>query len=227
MITIIFGSIRVGKTALMTYLSTRLALDPSKAARRARKIAEYKARGFHFADGSALYADYDISVDLKHGRGVVQSKVIDPLQLGDSVFIKPHSVLAVQEAQTYYSSTGWQRFRAHQAKYFQTSGHYGIDIFLDCQSTNNIVPDIRSIATFIEVLEGTAYDAAGRPSENVTRKDFSRVVWLIKRYQTERDVIAGRGVKDKIVTDLNVYAAYDPYSRADDYLPPDPKITII
>lgn len=227
MITIIYGPIRRGKTGLMTYLSTLLVLDRGKAARRAARIAELKARGYHFEDGDALYADYDISVDRKHGRGVVQSKIVDPLKLGESVFIKPHSVLAVQEAQTYYSSAAWQRFRAHQAAYFQTSGHYGIDIFLDCQSISNIAPDIRSIATFIEVLKSTAYDAAGRPSDNVTRKDFTRVEWLIKRYETERDVAAGRGVKDRIVSDLNIYEAYDAYGHFDAYLPPDLETIIV
>lgn len=220
MIYILCGDIRIGKTCLMTYLATQKAQDAAKNAKMREKVANLLQRRFNVVkEPYALYADYNITYDNMHGR-TIKSKIIDPLKIGKSLFIRPYSTIAINEGQTYFHSHEWQQFTPKQAKFFQTSGHYGLDIYFDTQNLNLIEGSIRGIAKIIEVKNLTIFDARKRKTVFADKYDFSYMTWDIVFYNHATDYERQKeGKRQKITAKYNVFDTYNSYEHYDDFLP--------
>lgn len=220
MIYLLCGDIRKGKTALMTYLSIMNTFDGSKAAKRAEKLRELKQENFIILnENNAFYADYKIKYVRKE-KTLAESLVIVPQDIGSGVFLKPYSTLCIQEFQSIFGSRNWQHFGL--SSFFQMSGHFGIDIFIDCQNPRTVELNVRSIAKIIEVNKMTAYNAAHHPSDNVKKKNFSEIVWDVTEFENIRLYEERKGGEKKVYkSNFNIFDCYNPYEKYRSFLPPD------
>lgn len=226
MITIISGSIRRGKSSYATYLGIARALDGAKRREMLSACVKLRRRGFDVSRGDyALYANYPIIYeDIQHK---IDGVLVDPFRLGakkDGVFIKPHSTLIITEAQTYYSSNMVGRLEPQTQKYFFESGHFGIDIILDCPRGETIAPDIRKIAhRFIYIIDRKVYDNEGkecRGDRRLTKYNFGSAVWTFEEYENEKDFCDRKhGKIRKDTCFYNIFDCYNPFENFEHYLP--------
>ena len=227
MIKLYCGDIRAGKTSLMTYQGILNALNAEKRAKMRAACKSISARGFAVSSEKyALYADYNITYDNMHGD-VLHGRKINPFEIGDKTFIRPYSTLLISESQGYFNSRRSMFMSPKNALFFQTSGHYGIDIYLDCQDIDNVDKIIRNISKIIEVKQRTVYDARGHVCEWADSRDFLKITWDVIEYGGAKEFERGRGQKKVITSNFNVFDCYNSYERFDDFLPPDKQTIII
>lgn len=226
MLTVITGKIRIGKTSFMTAKAIERARNTAKRLEMRRAVSELKRKGFNVSTADyALYANYRIKFD-DHRGATFESERIEPKRLfiGDNAtFIRPFSVLAISEAQTYFNARHFQTFTAEQARFFQTSGHFGVDILLDTQDIDTLDKTLRGLCEIYEIKSRTIYDNRGRVTERAEPRDVSRIVF---KYSYRNDVNA-RAQHGTYIIDYNVFECYNSYECYNDYLPADKKGIII
>lgn len=227
MIKLFCGDIRAGKTSLLTYLGIMNALNPEKRAKMRAACKSLSARGFAVsAEKYALYGDFSVTYDNMHGD-VLKSRVINPLEIGKTVFIRPHSTLLISEFQSYFNARRSMALEPKQALFFQTSGHFGVDLFLDCQDIDNVDKVIRNISHIIKVHKRTVYDGRGHICEWANSRNFSKIVWDITEYDSAAEFDRNKGKNKTIISKFNIYDCYNSFERFDNFLPPDTNEIII
>lgn len=226
MITLIDGLPRVGKTSLVTALAIISAQDLERRRKRNFAVLNLRRRGYTVAESDyALYAEFNIKHEDPCGRQI-NSILIEPERLGRDIYIRPYSTIAISEMQAYFSARAWQRFTLEQQIFFQTSGHFGLDIIGDAQHVDHIEERIRSIAQVIHVEKRTSYNSEGKPTDHVSRFDCSKIVWDVVRFENFKAYERGKGKRDKIQIDFCVFECYNNEERFDNYLPVDKNILI-
>lgn len=224
MISCITGKIRVGKTSFMTATAILNALDRAKSAERRRAVSVLKRQGYAVSAADfALYSNYPVAY---RERDIVLNSIkIDPrrLSIAGGQYLRPHSTLAISEAQTYFNARAFQSFTPEQARFFQTSGHFGIDIYLDTQDIETVDKVIRGLCDVYEIQSRTIYDNAGRKVERAEPRNVSRIVF---NYLYFSDVSA-KPRSESLSIPFNVFECYDPFACYYDYLPADKKGSII
>lgn len=219
MIKLYCGDIRAGKTSLMTYQGILNALNAEKRAKMRAACKSLSARGFAVcADKYALYADYNIVYDNMHGD-VLRAQKINPLEIGRSVFIRPHSTLLISEFQGYFNARRSMSLEPKTALFFQTSGHFGVDLYLDCQDIDNVDKVIRNISHITKVHNRTVYDARGKVTDYADARNFSRIIWNITEYENAAEFDGGKGHNKTITADFNIFDCYNSFERFDNFLP--------
>lgn len=227
MLTIVIGEIRVGKSAYMTARGIEKAKDREKTKKRYLSILDLKHNGYKFSENKyALYSDY--SINFKNYKDDIKSVIIDPKKLfsGD-LFLQPHSTMCIQEGQIYFNSRAWQSFGPDQSRFFQTSGHFGIDIFIDTQDVDNIDKTIRQISKIILIKKRIVYDEYGHIVEKARTHFVSKITWQTIEYETYNKYLAGKGKKRDYSINYNIYDCYNPFERFKDYLPKDKTAVIL
>lgn len=233
MITAITGKIRVGKTSFMTAKAVLNALDPEKRSKMLLEVSKLRARGYTVTENKfALYANYGITHDTH--RGTVFSAVrIDPLKLAirsraakaqqDITYIRPHCTIAIAEAQTYFNARTFQKFTPEQARFFQTSGHFGVDMYLDTQDFETLDKTIRGLCDIYHINERRIFDDKGRQVNRAEPRNVSRIIWYYDYYQNEN----GAPKPGSFEIDFNVYEDYNSFECYEDYLPENKLGTIL
>lgn len=226
MITVICGKIRVGKTSFMTAKAIEAARGGEKRREMLNAVAHLKKSGFAVSTADyALYSNYAIKFDNHRGENL-QSIRIDPhkLFIGDeATYIRPYSVIAISEAQTYFNARNFQKFSAEQARFFQTSGHFGVDIMLDTQDIETLDKTLRGLCEIYEITERRIYNNRGQPVETAEHRDVSKITF---KYLYREDITA-KPRSGVYTIDYNVYECYNSFDNYRDYLPADKKKGII
>ena len=219
MICLFCGQIRKGKTSLMTYCGIRNAQDTEKRQKMRAACKSLAARGFKVStDKYALYSDYNIHYDNYHGE-IINAQKINPLDIGSTLFIRPHSTLLISETQGYFNARRALTFTPKQALFFQTSGHFGVDIFLDCQDIETVDKTIRNLATIIEVKEKKIFDKAGKLTDYADARNFSRIEWKVIEYSGALFFDKQKGKEKIYKSNFNVFDCYNSFERFDNFLP--------
>ena len=216
MITIIFGSPRAGKTALMTHLLTQAMFDRERYRNMARAIEQKNDGGFVLSTPKhCVVANYDI-VGKKFGYSYRISRRVNPFRLGytnDKVkthFIEPFTVIGITEGQKYFNSRMSLYYPDWQSRWFEQHGHNNYDIYIDVQRPKLIDLNIRELAQFIEILH----------KENRQDKNgkVTSIKWTIRRFagSAELDQYLSSGKRDTttytqetIVADYNIHDCYN------------------
>lgn len=235
MLNLVCGdAVGIGKTGVMTALAIADATDREKNKLRAEAVKDLRADGFNISrDYYALYSNYPIhrefyernleSITLTNDEISRLSRIGDP----DGIFIRPFSTLAIMEAQTVFSARNWQQFTPKQSEFFQTSRHYGIDIFLDTQDADNIEKTLRYLCRVIYVHKRTIYDAKGKKVATADKYNLSRIEWDITSFERFKWYEKGvNGVDGKVSIDYNIFDCYNPFENYKNYLPLDKKTLI-
>lgn len=221
MIYLFCGDIRAGKTSLLTYLGILNALNAEKRAKMRAACKSLIADGFDVStEKYALYADFNVLYDNMHGD-ILRAVKVAPLEIGKTVFIRPHSTLLISEFQSYYSARRSMALDPRTALFFQTSGHFGVDLFLDCQDIDNVDKVIRNISKIIQVHRRTVYDGRGRVTSWADSRDFTKIVWDITEYENAAAFDKGKGRARSITSNFNVFDCYNSFERFNNFLPPD------
>lgn len=221
--------IRKGKTSLCTYLSLQNCCERERRQKMKIHTNMLKIKGYNIEKKDySLYSNFNVNYDNYDKK--IKSQIIDIKRLGlgaeNSLFIRPYSTIAITEAQTFFGSNMIHRLEPEQIRYFAESGHFGIDIILDCPRGENISPDIRRLCeNFIIVNKREIYAANGRKladGEKVNRYDFSAIKWHCVRYDNESDFINNRNGENIIYKcDYNIFDCYNPFSNYEHFLPVD------
>jgi len=216
MITIIFGSPRAGKTALMTHLLTQAMFDRERYRNMARAIEQKNMGGFDLSiPKHCVVSNYDI-VGRKFGYRPRISRRINPFRLGyanDKVkthFIEPYTAIGITEGQKYFNSRMSLFYPDWQSRWFEQHGHNNYDIYIDVQRPKLIDLNIRELANFIEIID----------KQNRTDKN-GRVIaikWVVRQFagSAELDQYFSSGKRDTttytqetIIADYNVHDCYN------------------
>lgn len=209
----------------MTAKAILNALDRAKSAERRRAVSLLEKKGYNVSRADfALYSNYKIKYVERDV--MLHSITIDPRRLflgNDATYLRPYSTLAISEAQTYFNARTFQNFTPEQARFFQTSGHFGIDIFLDTQDIETVDKIIRGLCDVYEIQSRTIYDNAGRKVDRAEPRNVSRIVFEYLYFQ---DVNA-KPRAESLTIHFNVFEAYNPFACYYDYLPEKKKGTII
>ena len=218
MILIIYAPPRYGKTILMTHFANVVAFDRSRTRSMQNEIVLKQASGFDSIKtipNHCVAANYDITMR-KFGYSPRRSRRINPYRLGfenphvKTHFNLPHELICIDEAQKYLNSRMALYYPDWQSRYFEQHGHDDLDFILATQRPMLIDPNIRDLATFLEVMElETKFDNFGKPNK------FTWVLRLINDSMAW-DCYMQSGKKDKdcyksieLQATENLYNCYD------------------
>jgi len=201
----------------MTAKAIERAQNAEKRQKMLLQCNTLRKQGFRVSgDLYALYSDYKIKFD--NHRGIkFESTRINPayICLGET-FLRPYSTLCISEAQTYFNARTFQKFTTEQARFFQTSGHFGVDIYLDTQDIDTIDKTIRNLCEIYEIKERVIINNRGREIDYV--EDDRDVKKIIFKYEYRQDIFA-KPDRGKFEIDYNVFDCYNSFENFNDYLP--------
>lgn len=162
MIVIITGKPRVGKTALNTFFA-KCSYHTRGCARLHRSIEEInitntsRTNKLELPNKTPIYTNYEVHFSAGYKREFVPYWV-DPYYLGlpnsdgPVQYILPYGELHITEGQRYWDSRESATMPDYVSRWFETHGHFWLDIFIDVQRGKLIDLNIRELAKkFIEV----------------------------------------------------------------------------
>ncbi len=218
MITIIFAPPRTGKTCLMTHLANLAAFDRQRTKAMQEELFLKSFNGFDAIETlppHCVAANYDITLR-KFLHRPMHSRRINPYRLGfANEFVKthfsiPYEFYCITEAQKYLNSRMFQFYPDWQSRFYEQHGHNYLDFLLDTQRPELIDANIRSLSSFIEVLDlDIQTDIFNKPH---------RLEWTVRKIPNcslyERYMSSGKKdrscYEEEIITaDYNVFASYD------------------
>ena len=168
---LIFGPRGRGKDLLCTHFAIDKMLNGLDDAYFSKQVVkEYNSMGFNFSTNyeHLLFANYDINCS---GTFIPNRKsyVFNPYKLGlydpnfPTILLPPYALGIITEAQRIFNSYVSKKFRESFCAYFETSRHYGLDFYLNCQRPILICPNVRELVDefiYIEKLQHI-YDIHG------------------------------------------------------------------
>lgn len=219
MITIIFGPPRIGKTAFLVHQLNLASFDYERNLAMQRAVEVKNANGFNLTiPQHCVSANFDVRF-IKPGYNLRKARFVNPFRLGfanDEVkthFTLPYETIGIMEAQKYYNSRSYKRFRDWQSRFYEQHGHNNINILLDTQRPGLIDLNIRELANFVEIRKlEVKYNSNGR---------FERMTWKIRTFDNvgllERYLSSGKQEKacyteGKVFSEVNVFDLYDSYN---------------
>ncbi len=156
MIVIITGKPRVGKTALNTFFAKCSCLSRG-AVRLRRSIAEinllneYRINKLGLPNKTPIYTNYEAHFSAGYKKEFVPYWV-DPYYLGlpnsdgPVQHILPYGELHITEGQRYWDSRESATFPDYVSRWFETHGHFWLDVIIDVQRGKLIDVNIRALA---------------------------------------------------------------------------------
>lgn len=222
MITIIFGKIGAGKTALLTHILNGFAFDKDRN-RQMRMAIKAKNEGSErelTIPPHCVSANYECTFR-KFGYRPRVNRVIDPSRLciyDKKSGIQPHfnfpyEVIGVDEAQRWFCGKGKDYLNSWQSRWFEMHRHIHLDIYLAVQRAMLIDKNIRDLAQGIEVQTlKKYYDKYGK----VIRLKW--IVNVINEGDIENYLNASAADKKKycrqevIKANYNVFLMYNSFS---------------
>lgn len=228
MIYIICGKPRVGKTALNTHFALQL-LKKDGALRLKRCIAEINAWNAARAnnklvvpDTPPIYTNYEANFKIGYKKSI-SPMWVNPFYVGlpnDNIpvqFILPYGELHITEGQRYWDSRESASLPDHVSRWFETHGHFFLDIYIDVQRAKLIDKNIRALAKIIEVQRMVhVKDVYGR---------ILRTMWFCREFASSADyeTYADGGYAPYKTTrythEGNIFESYNSRSCKSDFVP--------
>lgn len=191
MITIICGKPRVGKTALNTHFALQSLLkDGSRRLKRC--VAEInsfnterRSNKLLIPDKPPIYTNYDANFKIGYKKSISPIWV-NPFYIGlpnDNMpvqFILPYGELHITEGQRYWDSRESASLPDHVSRWFETHGHFFLDIYIDVQRAKLIDKNIRALANKIIEVQRMVHvrDAYGR---------ILRTMWYCREFASSAE----------------------------------------
>ncbi len=228
MIIIITGKPRVGKTALNTFFAKCSYLSNGRARLR-RSITEvniyneHRINKFVLPNQTPIYTNYEAHFPAGYKKTFVPYWV-DPYYLGlpnsnvPVQNIMPYGELHITEGQRYWDSRESVTFPDYISRWFETHGHFWLDIIIDVQRGMLIDLNIRALAKkFIEVQRMVnVKDAYGR---------ILQTTWYCREFDNSQDYetyVSGGVAKYRETSYTNegdIFKCYNSRSCKEDFIP--------
>lgn len=230
MIYIICGKPRVGKTALNTHFALQ-SVKRDGNLRLKRCIAEINAwnamRGSNkltIPQAPPIYTNYEANFKIGYKKSI-SPMWVNPFYVGlpnDNIpiqFILPYGELHITEGQRYWDSRESASLPDHVSRWFETHGHFFLDIYIDVQRAKLIDKNIRALAKKIIEVQRMVHvkDAYGR---------ILRTMWFCREFASSADyeTYADGGYAPYTTTrythEGNIFETYNSRSCKGDFVPP-------
>lgn len=231
MITIICGKPRVGKTALNTHFAWQ-SLQTNGKLRLKKCIAEINALNvarsknkFPVPDIPPIYTNYEATFNVGYKQHITPFW-LNPFYIGlpnenmETQYIFPYGELHITEGQRYWDSRESASLQDHVSRWFETHGHFYIDVYIDVQRAKLIDKNIRALAKKIIEVQKMVHvkDVYGR---------ILRTVWYCREFSSSADyeTYADGGYAPYVTTrymhEGNIFECYNSRSCKGDFVPPE------
>ncbi len=231
MITIICGKPRVGKTALNNHFALN-SLNRSGTLRQRRCIEEINSinaartgNKLVLPEIPPIYTNFEAKYKIGYKKKI-SPLWVNPFYLGlpnDDMPIQPimpYGELHITEGQRYWDSRESASLPDHVSRWFETHGHFFIDIYIDVQRAKLIDKNIRALAKkIIEVQSMTqVVDEYGR---------IKRTIWICREFASSASYEAyeesGRPEyrTTRYIHNGNIFESYNSRSCKGDFIPPE------
>lgn len=227
MIIIICGKPRVGKTALNTCFAI-WEMQSNGSVRLKRSIEKIKS----LSGGNCpltlptippIYTNYDARFHIGYKKYIEPYRV-NPLYIGlpnddmPTMPIAPYGELHITEGQNYWNSRESATFPRYISKWFETHGHFHLDIYIDVQRAKLIDLNVRKLANKIIEVQRMVHikDVYGR---------ILRTVWYCKEFSdtAEYEIYDNGGngsyTVTKYVYEGNIFENYNSHSCELEFMP--------
>lgn len=233
MIVIICGKPRVGKTALNTYFAKR-SLQSSGRIKLKKCIEEInvlnagrRSNMLTLPDVPPIYTNYEAKYHVGYKK-YIEPLWVSPFYLGlpndnmPTQFILPYGELHITEGQRYWDSRESASLPDHVSRWFETHGHFNLDIYIDVQRAMLIDKNIRALSKKIIEVQKMVHvkDVYGR---------ILRTVWYCREFSSsaEYETYVNGGYAPYRVTrytnEGNIFECYNSRSCKQDFVPPETK----
>lgn len=183
------------------------------------EVEELNHKGFNLQiPPNCVSANYDIEF-FKYRELPMKNRLINPYRLGyknelvETHLNLPYEAIGIQEAQRYLNSRRSANFPDWQSRWYEQTGHNGIDVFLDTQRPTLLDVNIRELARFIEVRAlNVEYDS---------RNNVKRAIWDVREFSDssalDSYLSSGRKeseyyTKNRYVADYDIFTCYDTHN---------------
>lgn len=230
MITIICGKPRVGKTALNTcFARWEMQINGNKRLQRCvaalNTLSEEYGNKLVAPSIAPIYTNYDARFNIGYRKSIEPFRV-NPFYLGLSnanvpiQYIAPYGELHITEGQRYWDSRESSTLPDHVSRWFETHGHFHLDIYIDVQRAKLIDKNIRALAKKIIEVQKMVHvkDVYGR---------ILRTIWYCKEfkssgdYETYEDGGYAPYVTTRYINEGNIFDSYNSRSCESDFVPRD------
>ncbi len=228
MIILITGKPRVGKTALNTFFA-KWSYHSNGSYRYKRSVLEINADNENRINKLAIpykapiFTNYDTHFNAGYKKEYVPYWV-DPYYIGlpnsdgPVQYIPPYSELHITEGQRYWDSRESATMPDNVSRWFETHGHFWLDVFIDVQRGKLIDLNIRELAKrIIEVQRMVnVKDAYGRILQST---------WYCREFDNSQDYetyMSGGNARYRETSythEGNIFKCYNSRSCKDDFVP--------
>lgn len=225
MIKTIVGNIRKGKTSFLVCSALKNALNAEKITKFKKTCKKLKNNGFLVNEKNifGLYSCDTLNINYNDNNFINFSSVkidVKRLFLGSGLFILPHSTIAIEEGQRFFPCREFSKFSTMQALFFQTSGHYGIDIFIDTQDITNLDKNIRNITEIVEIKSFEIFNKLNQKINIANQNNFNFIVYTVIEYDNVNDYLNKKnGSTKKYKFFINPFQCYNSFNQDKLFLP--------
>jgi hypothetical protein len=227
MIVIICGKPRSGKTALNTYFAQRSLSDGNMRMRKCisaiNDINQGRTNKLTLPDKPPIYTNYEAHFCTGYHK-YFSPYFVNPYYIGLSNHnikvqnIMPFGELHITEGQRYWDSRESSTLPDHVSRFFETHGHFWLDIFIDVQRAKLIDLNIRALAKRIIEVQRMVHieDEYGR---------ILQTTWLCREfsnnydYETYVDGGVAPYISTRYVYNGNIFECFNSRSCRDDFVP--------
>lgn len=233
MINTIIGNIRKGKTSFLVCSALKNSLNAEKLTKFKKNKIKLINEGFTMPQNNefGLYSCNTLEINYNDYKYINFKSVkidVKRLFLGSGLYILPNSTIAIEEAQRYYQCREFTKFSTLQALFFQTSGHYGIDIFLDTQDITNLDKNIRNITQITEIKRFEIYNKNNTLINIANQNNFYKIVYYVKEFNNIIDYGNGKNETEKKYTFyINPFICYNSFNQDKTFYPEDKTTPIL
>lgn len=227
MIKTIVGNIRKGKTSFLVCSALKNCLNTEKLTKFKKTKNKLINEGFKIngKNDYGLYTCPSLEISFKDGHYINFSGVkinVKDLYINSGIYILPNSTIAIEEGQRYFPCREFSKFSTLQALFFQTSGHYGIDIFIDTQDITNLDKNIRNITQIVDIKSFEIYNKLNKKINIANQSNFNYIVYTVIEYDNITDYLNRKnGSTKKYKFFINPFECYNSFNQDRDFYPAD------
>lgn len=227
-ITIICGKPRVGKTALNTCFAI-WEMQVNGATRLQRSKEKIEVLNAKYKSGLTAPATPPIYTNYAARFNIGYKQYVEPYRVNPAClcleneeipvqYIAPYGELHVTEGQDYWNSRDSAKFPRYVSMWFETHGHFNLDIYIDVQRAKLIDLNIRKLATKIIEVRKMVHTVDAR-------NKILRTAWYCKEFANTQDYETYDSggyapyITTRYVYEGNIFENYDSRSCEGDFVP--------
>lgn len=225
MIKTIVGNIRKGKTSFLVCSVLKNCLNAEKLTKFKKSKNKLINEGYKINTKNeyGLYVCPSLDISFKDNHYISFSGVkidVKNLYLASGLYILPNSTIAIEEGQRYFPCREFSKFSTLQSLFFQTSGHYGIDIFIDTQDITNLDKNIRNITEIVDIKSFEIYNKLNKKINIANQNNFNFIVYNVVEYDNITDYLNRKnGNNKKYKFYINPFECYNSFNQDKAFYP--------